>query len=402
MTAGTASRRTILLGVVALAIAIPSIGLALAIDAANTIGIGEYDFAFFIGAVAVLGETAVAVGLTILWNKPGNRIGSVMVAGSLLLMSTFTAWTVSITRSADGDMLTAGLANVWGTIALLPAIVLLFPAIGILFPDERLPGPRWRLPVAVGLVPLAIGTIFQVIAPWRVDGDLTVPNPLAIPGVSTALSEVGGGLAAGGTFILFAVAVAAVAVRYRRSAGVERAQQKWLVASVVAMAFAFPFSYATSVGPDVLIDLLSVLTGALVPVAVGIAILRYHLFDIDRIVSRTIAYVVITAVLVGAYAVSVVVIQGPLGTVTGGETVSVALSTLVVAALFQPLRRRIQAIVDRRFDRARIDADRTTAAFSERLRGEVDIATVTTDLNETVWRSIRPDRLGIWLREAGR
>ena len=258
------------------------------------------------------------------------------------------------------------------------------------------------MPVVGGIVPLAIGTVLQTIAPWRIDGDLTIPNPLAIPSLPTELFELGGGLAALGTFILFAIAVVAVAVRYRRSTGVERAQQKWLVASVVATAVAFPFSYATSVGPDFLIDLFSVLTGALVPIAVGVAILRYHLFEIDRIISRTIAYVLITALLVAVYAGVVVVMQGPLGTVTGGETISVALSTLVVAALFQPLRRRVQAIVDRRFDRARIDADRTTAAFSERLRDEVDIETVTTDLRETVRTSIRPDRLGVWLRGAER
>ncbi len=98
----------------------------------------------------------------------------------------------------------------------------------------------------------------------------------------------------------------------------------------------------------------------------------------------------------------VIVIQRPLADLARGDTISVALSTLIVAALFQPLRRRVQAIVDRRFDRARIDADRTTAAFSERLRDEVDIETLTTELRETVRTTVRPERLGIWLREAGR
>ena len=164
-----------------------------------------------------------------------------------------------------------------------------------------------------------------------------------------------------GTFLLFGIAAAAVLACFRRSSGIERAQQKWLVASVIAMAIAFPMSFATTFGPDYLIDLLSVLTGALVPIAVGIAILRYHLFKIDRIVSRTIAYVVITTLLVAAYAASIVLLQGPLGTLTAGDTLAVALSTLAVAALFQPVRLRVQAMVDRRFDRARYDADRTSA-----------------------------------------
>jgi hypothetical protein len=144
--------------------------------------------------------------------------------------------------------------------------------------------------------------------------------------------------------------------------------------------------------------LLGTLTLIAFPVAIAIAILRYQLFEIDRIVSRTVAYVLITALLIAAYAVAILVLQEPLETITGGNTVSVALSTLVVAALFQPLRRRVQAVVDRRFDRARFDAERTTAAFSERLRDEVDIATVTEDLDATVRTALKPSALGLWLR----
>ena len=190
----------------------------------------------------------------------------------------------------------------------------------------------------------------------------------------------GGGLAAIGAFVLLGLAVGAVVVRYRRSRGVERAQQKWLVASLGLMAIVFPLSFATDLGPADAIDLLSVLAGAILPVAIGIAVLRYHVFEIDRVVSRGIAYGLLTAVLVATYAAVILLLQGPLGSFLGGDTVSVALSTLVVAALFQPLRGRLQRCVDRRFDRARFDADLTSAAFSERLRDEVDIATVTADL----------------------
>ena len=210
--------------------------------------------------------------------------------------------------------------------------MLLFPAVGILFPDERLPGPRWRAPIAACVVALGIGTILQTIAPWPLEGDFTIPNPLAVAGVPVELFELGAGVAAVGSFVLFGIAVAAVVVRLRRSSGVERAQQKWLVASTVTMAIAFPVSFATDLRSnpwlDMLIDLTSVLTGALVPIAVGVAILRYHVFEIDRIVSRTIAYVVITALLVTAYAASIVLLLGPLEAFTDGDTLAVALSTL--------------------------------------------------------------------------
>ncbi|MFL5681939.1 MAG: hypothetical protein ACJ77O_02200, partial [Chloroflexota bacterium] len=192
---------------------------------------------------------------------------------------------------------------------------------------------------------------------------------------------------------------AAVTARFRRSTGIEHAQQKWLVAGVGAMAVIFPLSFATNIGGDV-IDLVSVAAGALVPIAVGIAVLRYHVFDIDRVVSRGIAYGLLTAVLVATYSAVILVLQGPLGAFLGGDTISVALSTLVVAALFQPVRRTLQRAMDRGFDRARVDADTTTAAFSERLRDEVDIAMVTADLDRTVRDAMRPAVIGLWLRNA--
>ena len=180
--------------------------------------------------------------------------------------------------------------------------------------------------------------------------------------------------------------------RWRRGGPLERAQLKW-VAAAAALVAAVMVGYAVLIGPassTTSPTSRSAVALGFFPVAIGIAILRYRLFEIDRLVSRTIAYVVVTALLIGAYASVILLLQGPLGAVTGGETISVALSTLVAAALFQPLRRRVQAIVDRRFDRARFDAERTSAAFSERLRGETDIAALSEDLDATVRASLRP------------
>jgi hypothetical protein len=186
-------------------------------------------------------------------------------------------------------------------------------------------------------------------------------------------------------------------VRFRRSTGLERQQLKWFTyAAIVELVYVVSSGFLTV--PTALGLLWAILLAPLLPIAIGIAILRYRLYEIDRIISRTLAYVVITGMLVAAYAGIVVLLGGPLAGVTGGDTISVALSTLIVAALFQPLRRRVQTIVDRRFDRARIDSERTAAAFSERLRDEVDIESVTSDLRETVRATVRPERLGVWLR----
>ena len=241
--------------------------------------------------------------------------------------------------------------------------------------------------------------MLQTIAGWRPNADITAPNPLAVDGLPAELFELGGGLAAIAVFVLFAIATAAVVVRFRRSTGIERAQQKWLVTSVSAMAVAFPVSFATESDA---IDLLSVATGALVPIAVGIAIHRYHVFEIDRIVSRTILYATVTAILTIVFAATIVATQSVLAPVTSGQTIPVAASTLAVFALFQPIRRRVQRVVDRRFDRARYDADRTAAGFSDRLRSEVDLTAVTTDLADTATAALSPVTLAVWIREPGR
>jgi hypothetical protein len=136
------------------------------------------------------------------------------------------------------------------------------------------------------------------------------------------------------------------------------------------------------------------------PIAIGIAVLRYRLYEIDRIISRSIAWAVVTGVLVAVFAGGVVALQAALAGFTQGETLAVAVSTLVAATLFQPLRRRVQRAVDRRFDRASYDGQRTVEAFAERLRDEVALDAVVADLHQTVATSIKPTSFGLWLRPA--
>ena len=203
---------------------------------------------------------------------------------------------------------------------------------------------------------------------------------------------------------LLVAAVVSLVVRYRHATGVVRLQLRWLVAANAFLVLAICGALVTAAAGRSDLSTIAwipvVVSLPTVPIAVVVAVLRYRLLEIDRIISRTIAYVVITTALVAAYAGLVVVIGRPLAGVTGGDTISIALSTLVVATLFQPLRQRVQTIVDRRFDRARFNADRTTAAFSERLRYEVDIGAVGDDLQATVQAAIKPVRLGLWLRPA--
>jgi hypothetical protein len=294
-----------------------------------------------------------------------------------------------------------GVAAVVADALVLYPIVLALIGIPLVFPDGRLISPRWRWVIVLVVVAMAAQTVQYLIDADTV-GAIEVDNPFGNPDLEW-LADFLGGFSSATSVIGFGAAAAALWVRFRRGDPIERQQLKWLLAVAALAAVFFPVAFIAPYSElNNVFFILGVMTLIALPIAIAVAILRYRLFEIDRLISRTIAYLLITTVLVVAYVGLVVVIGGPLADSQGGDTISIALSTLVVAALFQPLRRRIQRIVDRRFDRARIDADLTTAAFSERLREEVDIAALTTDLRDTVQAAIRPERLAIWLREAGR
>jgi hypothetical protein len=228
-------------------------------------------------------------------------------------------------------------------------------------------------------------------------------NPFGIAGIEPFLDALDQLPDAAGV-LFFLGGIASVVIRYRRGSSVERQQLKWLIAATAFAVSAWCLVIVGGVIGAPVVTTIGWLGGllafALLPVAIGIAVLRYRLYEIDRIVSRTIAWAVVTGALVSVFAAGVVALQAMLARVTQGETVAVAVSTLVAAALFQPLRRRVQRAVDRRFDRATYDAQRTVEAFAERLRDEVALDAVVADLHETVGASIRPSSFGLWLRPA--
>jgi hypothetical protein len=185
--------------------------------------------------------------------------------------------------------------------------------------------------------------------------------------------------------------VASLVVRFRRSRGVPRQQLKWLLFGGALFAAAFVSGVPALVG----------LGFAALPICCGIAIVRHGLFDIDRVVSRTVSYAVVTAVLVGVYAAAVVALRALLLPVTPEGDLAVAGSTLLVAALFGPVRRWVQGFVDRRFNRARYDATQAVEAFGQRLRDEVDLEHIGGDLRTTVASTVAPATVWVWLAEPG-
>ena len=201
------------------------------------------------------------------------------------------------------------------------------------------------------------------------------------------------------TLITFVAAIVAVWQRFRGGSSIERQQVKWLVAVVVVGAVVFPASFVIK-DPVVsnILSIIGIVAFFGLPAVIGMAILRYRLYEIDRIISRTVGYGIVTALLGAVFVASILLLQAALQRFTQGQTVAVAASTLVVFALFQPVRRRVQTAVDRRFDRARYDAERTAEAFAGRLRAETDMSAVTSDLAATTKATVAPRSLSIWLR----
>ena len=332
----------------------------------------------FIVGVGAFGS----IGALLVSRVPGNPIGLLMLATSTLTVaaiaiSAYAAVGASDDPSWPGTRLAATIGN---AMFLYPIVVALV-GIPLIFPDGRLPSRRFRWVVLL--------TIAGMIA-WMLGAVIDAPAD---------------GIVLISVFVAFGGAVIAVSLRFRRGDRVERQQVKWLAAVVIVGAInvvAGLLLYEINPGLSSALTIVGVLALATMPFVIGMAILRYRLYEIDRIVSRTIAYLLITSVLVGSYAVLVVILGGPLAAATGRDTLSVALSTLAVAALFQPLRRRVQSLVDRRFDRARYDGQRLVDAFAVRLRDEVDIAAVTSDLDATVRTAVRPATTGLWVRGPAR
>jgi hypothetical protein len=230
-----------------------------------------------------------------------------------------------------------------------------------------------------------------------------LPNPTALGGSAEEVAELVSGLLEAVLVVLIVLAFVSVIVRFRRSHDLERQQLKWFLAAAAVLAgSAMGSAVFFMLGVELAANAFYVVSGlslGLLPIAIGVAVLRYRLYEIDRLISRTIGWATVTIVLVGAFSLLVLGSSAVLEPLTGGNTLAVAGSTLIVAALFTPLRSRVQRAVDRRFDRARYDGERLVGAFGERLRDEVDLETIRADVLATVDQAVRPASVGLWLRE---
>jgi hypothetical protein len=361
----------------------------------SDLGSSVIEIASAIGFLLV-GPIYAVTSAIIISRQPRNVVGWLLMTVAVGLTLSFAAGTFLIPASAP-------VVDIWWVLRLSfeswSWVLFIFPVFHLLlvFPTGRLLSPRWRILVVLeGLMVFTmifLGTFAAELGPE--DGAWTVPNPIGF----ITRDPFDGLLGAfwGPALLLLAVSgFLAAVLRYRRSDSIERQQIKWLLFAVAWFAVIYGTSAVQSGAENgSLLDLLLPLTIMGIGVAVALAVLRYRLYEIDRIVSRTVGYVLVVGVLGSVYALGAIWLPSRL---TGGSPLFVAGSTLAVAALFNPLRRRVLHWVDRRFYRSRYDAERVAGEFASRLQDRTDVDRLSEDWVAVVAQTMQPSSVGVWVR----
>jgi hypothetical protein len=360
------------------------------------------NLASFIFQTLVLTLAPVVLGFLIVRQRPGQRVGWLLLAlGSLTaVLHLLQEWTVyaNLTEPGlPGAAFAAWVTNwIW---VFLFVIVLLILA---LFPNGRFLSSGWRLAIVAGIALFVVPILVQAMVTTPMASAFQLPNPyFSVPdeGVISAVFYIG---------VLFMpltvlLALGQVLARFRRSRGRERQQLKWLLAGIVVMAAAVVCGLALSLSGYVIGDLMVNISVLGPLLGIGVALLRYRLYDIDIIIRRGLLYGLLTVMLVAVYFGLVVLAQAAFVALTGQESpLAIVISTLVIAALFNPLRQRLQTFIDRRFYRRSYDAARALGRFAQTARDEVVLGQLTTELRQVVRDTMQPVSVQVWLKEPER
>ena len=339
-----------------------------------------------------------AVGTLLAIRRPRNPIGWLVLLEGLVLAKPDLVMPGDVAAVAAGTAAPATAFVVWLEAWTGGVGYAAFLALAILFPTGQLPVGRWRRPALIILA--------MAFAPTITVAETSLANPYAfLPSLPLWGVVPGDGLLFFPLLGLVATGVVSLLVRYRNATGVLRQQLRWLVTSVlfVFAALAFGIAAVAITGTvDSVAWLPAIVAYPMVPIAIGIAVFRYRLFEIDRIVSRTIAYAIVSAIVAVTFSGAILLLSTVLAPFTQGQTIAVAASTLAAFAVFQPVLHRVRRDVDRRFNRAHYDGESTAAAFAERLRDEVDLSTLSNELDATVRRAVAPTSFGLWIRTGER
>ena len=377
--------------VLVLGVAIVSLTLALKITATQPVGADAAFELLMILAFVVLGAVTV-------WRKPENRTSWLMAwvglfLGLSILTDEYGTPGGGVTRAAEDLQTVASWFSSW---LWAPAFGPLATLLLLWFPTGQPPSPRWK-PVELGSI-VTIG-ILPLFLAFAQDPESEGVNPLAIPWVTGMLETVFAVL--NPVFpLLVGLCAASLVVRFRRSRGDERQQLKWFVVAAFFIVFYMTVdTIFTAVGPRPgWLTVVEVVGFVSLPAAAGIAILKYRLYDIDLVINRTLVYGALTAILAGFYVGLVFGLQALLAPFTAESDLAIAASTLAVAALFRPVRARVQSFIDRRFYRRKFDAEQTLEEFNAHLRDEVDLVALSTRLEGVVQETMQPAHVSLWLR----
>jgi hypothetical protein len=364
----------------------------------TTFGLGASGMIGFV----VLGISWATVGALLVARRPGNVIGRYMVIiGAGYALSILTG----VIAFHAIDARDVALARSAGWLAVLTSSIgELTLYLAFIFPTGRGHTRGWDLAGRAFLVGLIVTMAWLLFQPGPLHLFPGVDNPLGFgPDLRPLLGTAPARIVLALGLVTVPIVVAAVVSRYRAADSAQRVQLKWVLSAIV-LSLAALTATAVAAMPDgarseAPIALYAV-AGSLVAVAIGVAILRYHLYDIDRIISRSLSWAIISGILVVVFAGAMLLLQAMLAGFTQGQTVAVATSTLVAFALFQPVRRRVQVAIDRRFDRTGYDQERVVAAFSESLRHEVDLEALSSEIRQAASDTVRPASIGVWLRIA--
>jgi hypothetical protein len=333
------------------------------------------------------------VGALVASQRPDNPIGWIFCGGAVAfsLSGLGEAYAVYTLFAEPGALLgggkTAAWFSVWVWVLGGVPLLILFP---LLFPNGKLLSRRWRIVAGTAFAAMAFLVVGTMFAPGPLEDLSEVDNPYGLGGVAGDVFNAFGGVGWLLLILSLIASAASLVMRFRRSRGIERLQLKWVAASSVVLVASFlMWEVWEGMAP------LGILT---MVVAAGIAILRYRLYDIDVVINRTLVYGALTATLALTYLGGVLLLQLALRPLTESSNLAIAGSTLAVAALFRPARARIQEVVDRRFYRRKYDAQRTLEAFSTRLRDQVDLGALNSELSAVVRETLQPAHVSLWLR----
>jgi hypothetical protein len=340
----------------------------------------------------------MVVGALVVVHRPGNAIGWIFSASALLAFTGQLADQYGLYAYATRPEPLPGMTlAVWyGSWPwwLVLALALVFTP--LLFPTGRLLSARWR-PVAwlAGVITAVLTALTALQPNLAIDTGQVIANPIGVAAAGNLVKSPVGSALSILLPVLAAIAFGSLVLRFRRSRGEERQQLKWFTYAATLV----PLALAGEILPAPVGDLIYAIPIVVLPVAAGLAILRYRLYDIDRLINRTLVYGLLTAVLAAVYAaVVLVLVQVSGGIATKPPSWAVAGATLAAAALFQPVRRRIQAVVDRRFNRHKYNTTKTIEAFSTRLRDQIDLDSLSTELLAVVDQTMEPTQVSLWLR----